>query len=234
MAKPRLAISMMIALVPLFLAISASAESVGFGISNLNLNATLILGETKIFEVARLYNTGDFDLNITSTWISNSSEVAIEVTPNPLCLAPGQSTLVYLKASGTEQGTYSGYVDFSCEAELPENHTSNPTVPGGKANAIFNVVEKPSAPFFPMLAVIASLAVGIIVVILVWVRKHNKDDTRKGRQTRKLILRFSFPKDASSQHLVSRLKKEHNRRSAQKGVTVKLESSVGNNRLARK
>ena len=178
MTKPRLAISMMIALLPLFLATPASAESVGFGISNLNLNATLIFGETRIFEVARLYNTGDFDLNITSTWISNSSEVAIEITPNPLYLAPGQSTLVYLKASATEPGTYGGYVDFSCETELPENHTGNPTVPGGRANAIFNVIEKPSTPFFPILTIIASLTVGIIVVILVWVRKHKKDGTR--------------------------------------------------------
>jgi len=226
MAKTRLVISMMIALLPLFLATPASAKSVGFGISNLNLNTTLIFGETKIFEVARLYNTGDFDLNITSTWISNSSEVAIEVTPNPLYLAPGQSILVYLKASATEPGTCGGYVDFSCETELPENHTSNPTVPGGRANAIFNVVEKPSAPFFPILAVIASLVLGIIVIILIWSRKHKKDGTRQSRQTRKLIPRFSFSKDAGAQHLVSRLKKEHNRRSVHKGVTVKLESPV--------
>lgn len=173
----------MVALLPVFLVASTSAESVGLGVSDLSLNVAVIPGETKKFEVARLYNTGDFDLKITSTWTPNysSSGILIEVTPNPLYLIPEKSALVYLKVTVNELGNYSGYVDFSCDVKLPENYTGNPSVPGGRAHAVFNVVEKPPtpippAPILPMMEIIAGIITGIIgvVVILIWYFKHAK------------------------------------------------------------
>jgi len=180
MTKPYSALTVMAALLPLFLTVPTNAESVGLGISDLNINVVVVVGETKEFEVARLYNTGDLDLNITSAWIPEyvSSDILIQVVPNPLCLAPGKSELVYLEVSGSQPCNLSGYVDFDCDVALPKNYTSNPSVPGGRAHAHFKIIEKLPTSNVTTITVIGILLLTMTSAAAVVFWYHKRKPTR--------------------------------------------------------
>jgi len=143
-------------LLPLLLAVAtllipiSYAQKTGLGISDYEIKADLEVGETKKFEVARLYNTGDLNITITSTWIPNynTSDIEVVITPNPVFLIPDQSKPLYAKVTAHDEiGTYSGIFDFACTTERPENSTGSPTEPGGSARATFTVITERPAEF---------------------------------------------------------------------------------------
>jgi hypothetical protein len=174
MAKPCLAAAIIAIMLPLFFAVPATAESIGLGISDLNLQVDLKIAETKQIQIARVYNTGELDLNVTSTWVPNyySFGILVELVPNTLYLAPKQSAPVYLKVTARDLGEYSGYVDFNCDAKLPENLSGNPTAPGGRAHASFNITEGPPTSSMPAMMILIETMVVIVTAIGISILLH--------------------------------------------------------------
>lgn len=117
---------------------------VGLGVSNMNLVATLNGNQTEKLEIGRVFNTGDFNMTISGTWIPNGdgSSLSINVIPNEMFLQPNEAETVFVEATGFELGNYSGIVDFSCDVHTPPNYVGNPTVPGGRMNVKFEVGEE--------------------------------------------------------------------------------------------
>jgi hypothetical protein len=164
------------------------AESIGLGITDFQPTFTITVGETKEIEVARLYNTGNFDLDITSSWIanSNSSGLTVKTNPNTLYLMSQEASSIYLSITGTELGRYDGYVDFNCSAKIPENYKGNPTTPGGRVNAVFYVVEKPPVSVLS----ISSLPIVVVIIgiigIFVWHFLSQKKTRSNGHRSKYL------------------------------------------------
>lgn len=149
------------------------------GVSDINVVGFVNQTETKQFEVARIYNTGDFNMTIQATWIPNSDSdgIEIEIIPKEVYLKPEEAKSIYAKVLGLAVGDYSGKIDFSSDVHLPPNYHGNPSVPGGQANARFIVVEKgfvaPSQPFAIILLIV--IVVGVVCVgVLVGVWKYKQ------------------------------------------------------------
>ena len=173
------------------------AEPIGLGITDFNPTFTITVGETKEIEVARLYNTGSFDLNITSSWIANStsSGLTVKINPNTLYLMPQEASSIYLSITGTELGRYDGYVDFNCSAKIPENYKGNPTTPGGRANAVFYIVEKPPVPILSISLVAIVIVIMGIIGIFVWHLLRQKK-TRSSSQRLKYLHNLTCAKSS--------------------------------------
>lgn len=155
--------------------VPTKAEPIGFGITDFAPNVTIPIGENKIIEPAVLYNTGDFDLNITSSWVANYTSLGlnVQITPDVLYLSSQTSASIYLNITGTQIGRYDGYIDFNCTAKLPENYKGSPTTPGGRVNAVIYIVEKSVAPF-PLIEVVIIVVVLSVIGALVWYQFHQK------------------------------------------------------------
>jgi hypothetical protein len=135
----------------------------GLGVSDANIVGFVNITETRQFEVGRIYNTGDFNMAVTSTWVpdGNYTGINIEIIPSEVYLKPDDARTIYAKVTGLAVGNYSGKISFSCNVHLPPNYHGNPSVPAGQANARFIVLEKPivaSQPF-PKLIPIATTAI---------------------------------------------------------------------------
>jgi hypothetical protein len=91
-------------------------------------------------EVARIYNTGSFDLNVSVTceWDNDTSNT-ITPTKQHIYLAPSQSSEVTLTVIGDELGNFTGKSYFTPKVMLPSNYTGNPTCPSGSANLKIHV-----------------------------------------------------------------------------------------------
>lgn len=169
-------------LFPFFLLFSMTVNVYALGVSDYNQNVDVIVGETKKIEVARVYNTGNFNLTVTAKWIpeTNSSTVTVHITPNPIHLQPDTSVLVYAKiVSAEELGEYKGKIEFYGEKHLPLNFTGNPSVEGGSAHATFNVIKiiPPfSMPVLPILGVV--IIAGSSLITLLYVRKHRRKEEK--------------------------------------------------------
>lgn len=120
-----------------------------FGVSNINVNKVIELGETYTFDVAMIYNTGDFIMNVTSTWSpedgSDVGNIMVNIFPAWVVLYPDKtenksSQTVRAEVKAVSIGNYSGSIDFDCDVFIPKNYTGNPSAPGGTATASFMVV----------------------------------------------------------------------------------------------
>ncbi len=162
--------------------VPTKAEPIGFGITDFNPSVTIPVGENKIVEAAILYNTGDFDLDISSSWVANytSSGLTVKINPDVLYLSSQKSTSIYLNITGTETGRYDGYVDFNCTAKLPDNYKGSPTTPGGRVNAVIYITDKAESPL-PIIEVVIIVVVVSAIGALVWYQlcqKKKRLDTR--------------------------------------------------------
>jgi len=113
----------------------------GLGVSDMNIVGFVSQMETKRFEVGRVYNTGDFNMTIMSSWVPEGDSKGIQVTvvPQQMFLKPLVAEAVYVEVLGLTVGNYSGKVAFSCDVHLPPTYVGNPSVPSGQANAKFVV-----------------------------------------------------------------------------------------------
>lgn len=180
MRKPSLATVIVAFLSLLLIPASMKAQTTGFGVTDYDLDTSIHVGESKKFEIARLYNTGHFDLIVTSRWVPNyGSAILVEVMPNPLYLIPGESAPVYVKVTGGEPGEYDGFLDFNVDVKLPENYTGSPSVPGGRAHAVFNVVGEPPTPTLPIVTIMAGIIAVIIGTIAILILIATKKFARK-------------------------------------------------------
>jgi len=120
----------------------AQEDRAGLGISHYDLDAPLIVDTTSKFAVARIYNTGNVDLNIEAIWIPNGDAQGLNVTPvSPMFLSSGESTQVHVIVRADKIGNYSGVVEF--ETSIVSNVTGNPVLPGGTVQCSFSVIELP-------------------------------------------------------------------------------------------
>jgi len=129
-------------MVVLTLNVVVAQERAGLGISHYDLDAPLIVDTTSKFAVARIYNTGNVDLNIEAIWIPNGDAQGLNVTPvSPMFLSSGESTQVHVIVRADEIGNYSGAVEF--ETSIVSNVTGNPVLPGGTVQCSFSVIALP-------------------------------------------------------------------------------------------
>lgn len=155
----------------------------GFGVSDYDTVLTVNIAETVWTDIARLYNTGDFNMTVTCTWIGEHNPVGVQLdlTPETVRLQPDETVLVRARAIGQREGDFTGEIDFSCDVELPIGYTGNPSVPGGTAHARFIVLSELSSPlgFNWMLFGIGLVAIGVLSVATVVYWKKRKSDKTK-------------------------------------------------------
>lgn len=158
----------------------------GLGVSDMNVVGFMSLTETKRFDVGRVYNTGDFNMTITATWIPKGNYDGINVTviPEQMFLEPLVAETVYVEVLGLATGNYSGRVAFSCDVHLPPAYVGNPSASSGQVNARFIVQpedvpepqEESIMPDFPFDPTIALVVVGITCIVAVsmfaWMRRE--------------------------------------------------------------
>lgn len=169
-----------LALAPLFV---TSAYAGGLGVSNKNIVETVDLGETKIFELGRVYNERNVSLLITVEWhnqgdsanvVLKMGDTKITATVGNKILEAGKATFVYAEVTGLKLGECSGTVEVSTEAVNPLG--GNPTLPRGQLTAKFVVLDVPASnpPTPTLLFVTTSIIASIVVVITVVWKKRGK------------------------------------------------------------
>jgi len=132
----------LVMLVLAFNRVVAQEDRAGLGISHYDLDAPLIVDTTSKFAVARIYNTGNVDMNVEAVWIPNGDARGLNVTPvSPMFLSSGESTQVHVIVRADKIGNYSGVVEF--ETSIVSNVTGNPVLPGGTVQCSFSVIELP-------------------------------------------------------------------------------------------
>jgi len=132
----------LIMLVLAFNRVVAQEDHAGLGISHYDLDAPLIVDTPSKFAVARIYNTGNVDLNIAAVWIPNGDAQGLNVTPiSPMFLSSGESTKVHVNVYASKTGNYSGVVEF--ETSIVSNVTGSLVLPGGTVQCSFSVIEVP-------------------------------------------------------------------------------------------
>lgn len=150
----------------------------GFGVSDYNTVLTLNTTEPVWTDIARLYNTGDFNITVTSTWIdeNNPSGVQIELTPKTVKLQPDETVLIRARVTGQSEGQFTGEIDFSCDVELPSDYTGNPSVPGGTAHARFIVLATSTThpPFNWVPIAVVAIALICVLSFVVYRKKTGK------------------------------------------------------------
>ena len=140
------------------------------GVSDMNIVGFVNEMETKRFEVGRVYNTGDFNMTITSSWLpeGNSEGVQVTIVPQQMFLEPLAAKTVCAEVLGLIVGNYTGKVAFSCDIHLPPTYIGNPSVPSGQANAKF-IVQAKESPKPKETSIPTSLwnpTVGLVVVAI--------------------------------------------------------------------
>ena len=149
--KAKLAKPLVIALMAWILAITSgclspvSAQTAGIGISDWEVNTTIQVGQSQIFDIARVKNEGAIGLTVTAEWVPNfdNSDAGIELRfyPTTIHLDSREDMLVkgeVVKALKT--GTYSGLVEFTTKVDAPEGMSGSVSTPSGTAHATFNII----------------------------------------------------------------------------------------------
>ena len=115
----------------------------GLGVSDYNLNVSVVVDSSANFAVARLYNVGDCDLTVSVVWIPEGDGVNI-VVPEPLFLKIDESRKVHIDVEAKQLGIYGGTIEFVCESVAQDGVSA--VTPGGSTNVIFSVVSVPVVP----------------------------------------------------------------------------------------
>jgi len=123
-----------------FNGVVAQEDRAGLGISHYDLDAPLIVDTSSKFAVARIYNTGNVDMNVEAVWIPNGDTQGLNVTPiSPMFLSSGESTQVHVIVRADKIGNYSGVVEF--KTSIVSNVTGSLVLPGGTVQCSFSVIE---------------------------------------------------------------------------------------------
>jgi len=124
-------------------------SSPSLGTSQHNPHATIVVGQSKLFSVGRIYNTGDVALNIAAGWHQEFGSIALSVivTPKIKIVQPGEFYVIYMTVDATKVGYYNGTVQFA-GATLTTEHES-PIRPGGSLPAQITIIGKHVEPTQP-------------------------------------------------------------------------------------
>ena len=112
----------------------------GLGVSDYNVKQDIKINAIQEIIVARIYNVGDTQLEVTVNVI-NSNENALYVNPQQtkIFLNTEESTQVKVNYQGKQLGSFSGKIEFACNSITTDE---SQTVPGGSVDWSVKVLEE--------------------------------------------------------------------------------------------
>jgi len=163
----------LVSILPLSSIVETDEMHAGLGISDLNIVASLKEKETKQFEVGKVWNTGDFNMTITCTWIPTEAKQGINVTvmPQQMFLQPDEAETIFVEVHGLAIGNYAGIVSFSCNIHLPPAYTGSPVAPSGQVNAKFMILPKKSGFNFSFILITVTIVMFAIASVVIMRQK---------------------------------------------------------------
>lgn len=134
-------LAILVPLLFLCLQMEAVIAGSGMGCSDYEAKVTFKVGESKRVEVAKLFNTGTVNLNVSATYLYNSGGGAVEIVCQPawMILNAGDSTSWYINAKAVEAGNCSGFIEFV--GDVTPAPTGNPISTSSMARVSFIVTE---------------------------------------------------------------------------------------------
>jgi len=142
----------------------AFCATVGLGVSDYEVNANVTVGETAIFDLARVSNEGEVGFTIMPTW-KNMTGLTVVFLPEQAHLDSGEAVLFKGEVVDAEQtGLYAGLIEFVTVVDVQEGG-GNPSNPAGVAHATFHVVSEAVA--WDEVAGSNSLLIGLLVAVVV-------------------------------------------------------------------
>ena len=153
-----------------------SQDTLGIGISDYETYAEVNLGQSKIFEIARVRNEGTLPLTVTATWKPDfkaaDSDITLRFYPEAMLLNSGEDMLLrgeVVKAG--KPGTYKGVIEFSSTADNPQG--ASLSVPGGTAHVTFAVISTGIDLQLVFITVISAVLIVAVATVILWMRRRN-------------------------------------------------------------
>jgi hypothetical protein len=171
--------------------------TIGLGVSDYESKITLKPDSTERYEVARISNEGQLNFTATTIWVPEYpvtyGNLTVEISFSPTTYQPtielqaNQASYVYATVTSADNiGTFTGEIDFKCQAKLPPEYVGNPSSPGGAAHATFQIGQKidpnkqnatiTTYTYAIIAAVLTSIICGVIcgVTIFRWRTKQRR------------------------------------------------------------
>lgn len=178
-----LLLTLMLAM-PFLATVKADVLRAKLGCSDLEITKSVELGKSSPdYHVAQLFNTGDFNMTITCTWMPNynsTDDITVDITPRQFQLPIDSSKAIYIKITNSKAvGNYSGEIDFTTNIDKG-TYTGPISRPGASARATFNIIpiSQPNVPAEPMesvatgipwmLYILGGSGIGTIAIVGVW------------------------------------------------------------------